>query len=76
MGDAKSRVVFHLLGIFRNDMTSHPPVFRCDVITSFMSLYQLHSVKKERWIKVASNTTAGYVIMYVQHGVMMFKNVI
>ena len=25
---------------------------------------------------VASNTTAGYVIMYIQNDIMMFKNVI
>ena len=32
--------------------------------------------ENKKWIKVASNTTAGYVIMYIQNDVMMFKNVI
>ena len=32
--------------------------------------------QNERSIKIASNTTAGYVMMYIQNDVMMFKNVI
>ena len=34
------------------------------------------SYNEIKWIKVASNTTAGYVIMYIQNDVMVFKNVI
>ena len=36
----------------------------------------LHRHQDIKWIKVASNTTAGYVIMYIQNDIMMFKNVI